>query len=59
MREIYCNDCYYGGICCSDEQCEHFCPMTDDAELIYIESLIEQGRAEYYKEWLEYIDDAD
>lgn len=49
-----CLFCYYSDKCPYSHVCEYFFPINEEYEDAEIESMIEQRRAEFVAEWLEY-----
>lgn len=50
-----CCNCYYHNACCETQICDNYIPLDDSSEDIATDRLIEQGRQEFYKEWIEYL----
>lgn len=53
---LKCENCFYYYDCSSGDVCSDYLPIGKEPEDEYIEYLIENGRAEYYDEWFEYIE---
>lgn len=57
LSDKMCEGCYYYNVCCVDDVCSDYTPVTEHAETEMIEDLIESRRAEYRRAWFEYIEE--
>lgn len=51
-----CDKCLWCEQCASDEACEHFYPLDDEA---YIDEMIESERLAFRKDWFAYVEQMD
>lgn len=54
--EKSCNTCFYYDKCRSKRVCNDYIPLCDELDAMDIDSYIETGRQNFYKEWAEYIE---
>lgn len=55
MNNQKCKHCYYGDVCPSVEACDSFVSVTDEADDVEINEIIERNRKDFYTEWNTYI----
>ena len=56
MLSKRCSNCYFGDKCRSSHVCDDYAPIEEISDL-EVEIMVEEGRREFYREWLEYIDE--
>lgn len=56
MRK-YCSNCYYYFTCSENQLCEDYTPCVEIDEEREIEAFIESERAEFYADWVRYIEE--
>lgn len=54
-----CSNCYYTNNCKGCTPCDDYDPIGAFSEDAEIDALIESNRAEFHKEWNEYISEYD
>lgn len=57
MNSKKCKDCYYGNVCPRVAVCSEFTPITNEAEDMIIDEIIEKNRKIYHTEWNTYINE--
>lgn len=56
MRERNCRNCLFGDKCSAAQVCDYYAPLNDDGGE---DKYIENGRQEFYKDWMRYTSEND
>lgn len=52
-----CGSCYFSDQCSSNGYCDDYIPLTKEREYDQLMRYVESGKREFYRAWLEYIDE--